>query len=661
MQAITPILIGLGLLLPAAEPARPSEADPARLQETLHDRGDPAGQSQAALLLVQCPTEDAESRPSARQLEQTEEVDVFSVLAGAVRLCQDDRFAEELLAALRSVRPIVRQAAAEALAVLPHADLTRRLQETAADDKLELPIRQAALWVLGRSGRKDAVPILLAHLEGENESLQGCAADALADLAGQSFGVDAARWHEWWGRHKDMSNDRWMEMRLACQSSRVRRLEGDLERARMQVLRLQQQVYSRLPAADRPNYIQLALEQDDPMVRALAGHWALELMAGADASQQKVLEQVLFRLSHDGAVEVQRAAVLGLGRVSDPAVFERLKTLLQQGRPPVRAAAARALAQQAREEGSDSKERREQVVPVLRKALDDSALEVVVEAAEGLEGLGALNAAPVLAGLLHHHSEAVRQTAAQALERVADGAVLNDLLSAMEDASPTVRFSLVGSLAHAAREGGGLSDEQQKRGVLDRLEKILQHDPDAGVRSRTATALSECGSPTQLAALWRCVTASEDNRVQEKAWQAFLEIAGRSGSLPLAQEWDHTMASAKQGQRRLQFLMEMETRWQRRTETKAAAIAAQELLVQAQLDLGKWAAAFPQVRDLLSRPGTETEMDQRLHWLLTVGDQALQEGSRAEALRAVQEARPYLSSTGTLLESFDKLEKQASP
>jgi HEAT repeat protein len=659
MHSISPILIGLGLLLPAAEPVRPPEADPARLQETLRDRRDPAGQSQAALLLVQCPTEDAEN--AVRQaLEQTEEVDVFSVLAGAVRLCQDDRFDEELLAALRSVRPLVRQAAAEALAVLPHADLTSRLKETAADDKLELPVRQAALWVLGRSGRKDAAPILLEHLDGENEALQNCAADALAELAGQNFGVDAARWREWWGRHKDMSNERWLEMRLSCQTSRVRRLEGDLERARMQVLRLQQQVYTRLPVADRPSYIQLALEQDDPMVRALAGHWALELLPGADATQQKVLVQVLFRLSHDGAVEVQRAAVLGLGRVNDPAVFERLKSLVQQGRPPVRAAAARALAQQAREEGPDSKARREEVVPVLRKALDDSALEVVVEAAEGLEALGALNAAPVLAGLLHHHSEAVRQTAAQALERVADGAVLKDLLTALDEASPTVRFSLVGALAHAAREGGDLSDDQQKQ-VIGRLETMLQHDPDAGVRSRTATALSECGSPTQLAALWRCVTAGEDGRVQEKAWQAFLEIAARSGSLPLAQEWDHTMASAKQGPRRLQFLMEMESRWQKRTETKAAALSAQELLVQAQLDLGKWASAFPQVRDLLSRPGSETETTQRLRWLLTVGEQALQEGSRAEALRAVQEARPYLPRAGALTESFDKLEKQASP
>ena len=312
MHAISAILLGLGLMMPGGDPARPSDMDPARLQETLHDHRDPAGQSQAALLLVQCRTDDAEN--AVRQaLEQTEDVDVFTALAGAVRLCQDGRFADELLAALHSVRPAVRQAAAEALAVLPHTDLTKRLNEVADDAQLELPVRQAALWVLGRSGRKDAVPILLAQLEGDNEALQGCAADALAELAGQTFGMDAARWREWWDRHKDLSNEQWLEMRLACQTSRVRRLEGDLERTRMQVLRLQQQVYSRLPPADRPAYIQMALEQDDPMVHALAGHWALELLPDVEPAQQQVLVQVLFRLSHDGSVDVQRAAVLGLG------------------------------------------------------------------------------------------------------------------------------------------------------------------------------------------------------------------------------------------------------------------------------------------------------------------------------------------------------------
>jgi HEAT repeat protein len=666
MHAISPILLVLGLMSPAAEspspappssPSRAPDIDPARLQETLHDRRDPAGQSQAALLLLQCPAEDAEC--AVRQaLEQTEEVDVFTALAGAVRLCQDDRFADQLLSALRCVRPAVRQAAAEALAVLPHVDLTHRLKDVAADDKLELPVRQAALWVLGRSGRKEAVPVLLEQLDGDNEALQGGAADAMAELAGQSFGVDAGRWREWWDRHKDLNNDQWMEMRLACQTSRVRRLEGDLERSRMQVLRLQQQVYGRLPPADRPAYIQTALEQDDPMVRALAGHWALELLPNADAAQQKVLVQVLLRLSRDGSVDVQRAAALGLGRVYDPEVMERLKTLVTQARPAVRAAAARALAQQAREDGPDAKARRDEVIPVLQKAVDDSALEVVVEAAEGLESLGALNATPVLAGLLHHHSAAVRETAAQALEHSADAAVLKDVAAGLDDANATVRFSLVGALAHAGREGAGLSDEQQKE-VLTKLESVLQHDADAGVRSRAATALAECGSAPQLAALWRSVTASEDGRVQEKAWQAFVEIVSRSGSVPLLQEWDRTMATAKQGPRRLQLLGEMLSRWQKRPDMKTAAVSAQEMLVQADLEQGKWSSALPLVRDLLSRPGTEDETSQRLRWMLTVGQQALQEGSRADALRAVLEAQPFLPRTGPLAEEFDKLQKQA--
>ena len=38
-------------------------------------------------------------------------------------------------------------------------------------------------------------------------------------------------------------------------------------------------------------------------------------------------------------------------------MFDRLKTLVGQARPPVRAAAARALAQQARQEGPDAKAR----------------------------------------------------------------------------------------------------------------------------------------------------------------------------------------------------------------------------------------------------------------------------------------------------------------
>jgi hypothetical protein len=86
----------------------------------------------------------------------------------------------------------------------------------------------------------------------------------------------------------------------------------------------------------------------------------------------------------------------------------------------VRAAAARSLAQQARGTGAEALERQRQVVPLLQKALEDPALEVVVEAAEDLGALGVPEAGPVLTVLLRHPSPPVRQTAAQALERVAE-------------------------------------------------------------------------------------------------------------------------------------------------------------------------------------------------------------------------------------------------
>jgi HEAT repeat protein len=365
------------------------------------------------------------------------------------------------------------------------------------------------------------------------------------------------------------------------------------------------------------------------------------------------------RLSADGTVEVQRAAVLGLGRVDDPAGLERLYLLVQKGRPQVRAAAARSLALQARSAGPEAKQRMKDVIPTLQRALEDPALEVVIEAAEDLGALGARDAGPVLIGLLHHPSEPVRQAAAQALERVADATVLDRLLDSLDESSAAIRFSMVGALGKAAGDGSSLPDAKRKL-LLTRLDALLLRDPDAGVRSRAATVLGECGTAAQLPSLWRCVTSGEDGRVQEKAWAAFVEVLSRSGNIALLQEWDHTLGAAKQGARRLQLLGELANRWQKGPDRKSVAGPAQELLIQGELDQGKWSAAYPRVRELLARAGTDAELTQRLGWLLAIGELALHDGNRAEALRAVQDAQPYLQRAGALAPAFEKLEKNAS-
>ena len=155
-------------------------------------------------------------------------------------------------------------------------------------------------------------------------------------------------------------------------------------------------------------------------MRSLAVAWCLELLPSVDGAGQRALADLLLAASHDQSLEVQRAAVLALGRFNGRPAYERLRELLEQGAIPVRAAAARALARQSHGTGAEAWVRQRQVIPALQKALDDPALEVVAEAAEGLGALGLPEAGPVLAVLLHHPSQQVRQTAALALERVAD-------------------------------------------------------------------------------------------------------------------------------------------------------------------------------------------------------------------------------------------------
>lgn len=654
MYAISPMLLAFVL----AWPNGTSPDDTARLREMLQDRQQPRAQSQAALILVQESSPEAEA--IVRQgLRQTDAPDIFIPLASAVRLCQDRRFDEELLNALSCARLAVRQAAADTLASHPDANTLAALRRLSQDELADDAARVAAVSALGRCGCKDAVPILVRTL-GSEGPLRQAAADALAELTGQTFGTDEGRWRDWWSRHEGLSNERWLELRLSYQSQRARRLEGDLERSRAQVVRLHQQLHTRLPAAERLGHLQTLVEQDDSAVRLLAVGWAAELLPAVDLLGQRTLAEMLLRLSRDGVADVQRAAVLALGRVSDVRVFERLGVLLEQGTPAVRAAAARSLAHQARGNGAEALARQKQVVPLLQKALEDPALEVVVEAAEDLGALGVPEAGPVLVELLGHSTEAVRLTAAQALERSADGALLCNLLDALDDPTAAVRFSLVGAIGRSAGVVRGLSEPQRAR-LHTRLEQVLLRDADAGVRSRAATVLGECGTPAVLASLWQRARAAEDPRVQEKAWAAMVDIVARAGSLELVQEWDRTLAEAKQSVRRLHLLTEVSNRWPKPEDAKAerTLTAVQELLVQVQIDQGKWEAAFPLVRELLGRAKNDEDMERRLHWLLSIGEMAFREGRRADALRAVQEAQTFLTRHRILGTEFERLARQA--
>ncbi|MGE3804009.1 MAG: HEAT repeat domain-containing protein [Gemmataceae bacterium] len=654
--------IGLMLLVPMADPEL-RNADPAQLCEVLADRQNPRQQSQAALLLVQHRAPEAEEAVR-RGLRQTESPEVFLALCSAVRLSRDKRFVDELFEALASGQPAVRQEAGDTLAAQADAAIDERLRALAADNNLDIGTRQSAIAALGRSGRKSAAVVLLEVLAHDQQELRQAARDALTELTGQDCGGDICCWRAWWQGHRHISEQQWTEERLAYRASRARRLAGELERARAQIVQLHQQLHSRLTAADRLGHVQSLADHEDAAVRALAVNWSVELLSSADAVGQRVLADILLRFSRDSAVEVQRAAVLALGRVADPRAFDRLGQLMRDGAAPVRAAAARSLTQQAKlskpaEAPAEGRKRQKQVVAALHRALGDPALEVVVEAAEDLGSLGCPEAVPVLASLLHHPSEPVRQTAARALERVADPAVLDDVLSGLDNADVTIRFSLVGAIGHALAEGNNMDAAQRAR-VLSRLETVLQRDADPGVRSRAATVLGTHATADALPILWKRMQATEDPRVQDKAWAAVIEIVARAASFETLQQWETRLIEAKQGTRRLELLTSVLDSWKKLPTAKLLIPPATEALVQAQLDEGKWAAAFPNVRDLLKQPGTDADVRKRLRWLLAVGDLALKEGNKAEVRRVVQEAQPFLPRARELAGDFERLE-QAAP
>lgn len=660
MQTVLPLVVGMGLLLNQSGGMAPCEPDLGQLQEVLADRQDPRGQSQAGLLMLQ--SSDPEAETAVRQhLRQTDNEESFVALAGAIRLRGDERYTKELLGALGASRPRVRQAAAETLASLPSRDLVNRLATLFRQAGTEQRVRQMVLWTLGRCGRKEAAPVLIEAMEQESEEMRRIAAAALTDLTGQPHGLEIGRWKGWWARHKDYSAEQWLQLRLTYQTTRAHRLEGDLFRARAQVLRLHQQLYARLPAIERYALLQGLPDQDDPAVRALAVGWAVELLPTADADQQKTLSRMLLRLSADSAPEVQKPAVLALGRLPDAAAYERLQELGKTNNAVIRAAAIRALAVQARGNTPVARVRLKQIVPQLQKALEDRELEVVVEAAEALGMLGAPEAGPVLIGLLRHPSEHVRQTAAQALERTADMGLIDALMRGLDDPAVTVRFGLLGAVARAAGTGQTLPEELRKR-LYDRLDHLLRRDPDAGVRSRAATVLGECGTPEVLGMLWLHAQDEAEGRVQEKAWEAFLDVLARSANLKLIESWNQKLAETKQEARRIQLWTKLHTRWEQITTMREQALVALEGLAVAYLDQGKWATAAPLLQTLLSRT-TESQETLRGRCLKAITEAArlgLKEEKHAEVLRLLQESRSYVGKSDKLADTFEKLEKEAS-
>ncbi len=642
----------LSLLLLTGQVQQPA-SDIARLRELLADKKQPQLQAQAAYLILNQQTPLA-TETVKQYLRDPRNVEVFTAFAGAIKLRRDGRFSEELIEALSIELPAIRQAAVEALGASVDGKATFKLKQIAENNRSEDNIRQQAIIALGKTGKKNAAETLLKLFIDPKESIRQTSRQALAELIGEDLGRDSVTWQLWFDERKNLSVEVWLEERLAQRNAKLTRLEGELDSSRNRNRTLYQQLYSRLGPTEKIPFFQGLLDHEDPAVRLLLTGWLAEALG--EESYRKPAGEMLLSFSRDPIEEVRRQAVLGLGRWNDKACLNRLLLIIQSDQTAVRAAAARSLAMQAK--GNDGAARMVLVLPALQNALSDPALEVVVEAAEDLGSLGVPAAVPLLAGLLKHKEVAVRKTAAQALERIADIAVLEELLAGLEDLDVGVRLGILGAVSRAVNQAKAIKEDDKLR-LQSRMEIILLKDPDAGVRARSATLLGEFGTVSHLATLWKAAVVEGDPRIQEKSWQAFLEILSKSKNLKLINEWN-VIVRKDAPLRRVNFLVELLGKMQAATMNPKIELApVRELLVQCGIENQKWLPAWSALRELPQALEPE-EIEKRLSLLFQIAEIALKDQAAPDVLQMVDFARPLFVGRKKLQADFEELYRKAN-
>lgn len=101
-----------------------------------------------------------------------------------------------ILSAAESQEPLLRLAAARALAHRPDPEKARKALRTLLVDPVAR-VREEAVEALAATGDEDLIPVLIGRLEKEPLRLRQTLAEALKSLAGVDLGPDPAVWKRW--------------------------------------------------------------------------------------------------------------------------------------------------------------------------------------------------------------------------------------------------------------------------------------------------------------------------------------------------------------------------------------------------------------------------------------------------------------------------------
>jgi len=279
------------------------------------------------------------------------------------------------------------------------------------------------------------------------------------------------------------------------------------------------------------------LSSPDSSLRTVAAY-------GLGLAEPRSAVDPLVRAIRDPATGPRANAVWALGRIGDGRAVAPVSAVVTDRSPLVRQAAAGTLGQ------LDSSS----AIPVLQRVLREDAVPSVRRtAAWALGELEAEPAVPALTTALRQDKDAsVREMCAWALGNIETKSASADLLTAARgDADASVRETAVWALGNsedasvAAGIGQLLATEKDTRGrrtaawALGQLE--LDHAPkglidalsdaDAGVRTRSAWALSEIGDQAALPALRTALARETDEKAKRAELRGLIQSGERSERL----------------------------------------------------------------------------------------------------------------------------------
>lgn len=508
--------------------AAPAAPRGARAQETPAATTAPAGPLEAQQYLNQLEgtllrSPSAQERNEAAQ--RLAEIDLpaarnilTSALAGGDREAQlacaraiadqslppDPRWVQPLIILLRD-----RQAESVARALSRYDENPAAMQALIdlARSRAAANVRAPAIRAMGRMVQKSVAESLITLLSdpAQEPSTRAAAADALADLSGQSGNdQDAAKWARWWNQRRGIAPAQWRAQVIAEQHPL---LQGNAERMREQLRAFKQSArdylelhYQRQPADSRPAVLLAYLNDPNPDIRA-AGAWIVTQAVNLGQPIRADTQRRLIELVGDASVDVRLETVRALARLPNPAAPDAILTQLRvEPNPDMKIEMCDALRAMSSE----------QAIPEVLRLLRDPSVRVATAAANALRGLAPIiqkkpnlatrviqelrqtmdqRTAPPGPGIADPASDELRSATVAALAPLVTLAEPREMFNRLSgllnlDESPRTRAAALEAL-------GGLGPVAAET-IAQEL--LANYEPDPLVRAEAAKALGQTGS-----------------------------------------------------------------------------------------------------------------------------------------------------------------------